>query len=74
MWTEEVAISGNELIFEIINFNDNAEKIQKERDEFLSRLQQQIKNINNEINTYNSQLESIVISSIKKAKETLKIQ
>lgn len=74
MWTEEVVTSDKELKFEVINFSDDAEKIQKSRDEFLSMLQQQITNINNEINAYNSQLENIIISSMKKAKEKFNIQ
>ena len=74
MWTDEISVSGNEIKFEIINFSDEVEKIQKSRDEFLSKLQQQITNINNQVNAYNSELKDIITTSIKKAKAKFNTQ
>jgi exonuclease VII large subunit len=74
LWTEEVSISNNEIIFEIINFHNDAEHIKRERDEFVKRLTQQISNINNNINSYNEKLKKTIEESIKKAKEKFKNQ
>lgn len=69
MWSEEVTISNNEVVFEIINFKDDPELIKKERDDFVSKLENQVLNINNEIKTYNSKLEENIRTFYKKAKE-----
>lgn len=69
MWSEEVTISNNEVVFEIINFKDDPELIKKERDDFVSKLENQVSNINNEIKTYNSKLEENIKTFYKKAKE-----
>ena len=69
MWSEEIAISNNEVIFEVINFRDDPELIKKERDDFISKLETQVSNLNNEIRVYNSKLEDNVRTFYKKAKE-----
>ena len=74
MWTDEVAVQNGEIEFEVINFSDDVNAIQKGRDEFLSHLQGQIGNINKDIDSYNSKLETIVRNSLKKAKEKFSTQ
>lgn len=56
MWTEEVDIRGNELIFEIINFNNNAELIMRERDQIIKFLIDQASYVNKQVNEYNENL------------------
>lgn len=74
MWTDEIAILNNEIIFEIINFNNDAEAVKKERDIFIKRLEEQVRNIENEISVYNTKLEGMVQKAVKKAKDKLKEQ
>ena len=73
MWSEEIAISSdNEIEFEVIDFSNDVEKIKKERDGFISNLEKQISNINNQINVYNTDLENNIRESMKRAKEKFK--
>ena len=74
MWTEEISVSNNEINFEIINFNNDVSAIQKERDQFLSRLQEQVLNINNDVNRHNSKIESHIRAAIKMGKDKFKTQ
>jgi hypothetical protein len=73
-WTEEVDVQNNEIIFEVINFRNNPEEIKKERDEFVSKFQSQIGNLNKDIEGYNSQLGKVIGDSISKAKSKFKNQ
>ncbi len=74
MWTEEVTIHNNEVIFAIINFSNDVEVVKKERDDFLKKIHQQVENINNSLKEYNSKLENIIKESVKKAKDKFKNQ
>lgn len=56
MWSEEVAIEGNNLVFEIIVFSEDADKIKVERDGIISKINQQLVNINNQVDAYNASL------------------
>jgi hypothetical protein len=74
LWTDEVSVSNNEILFEIINFSNDAGTVKRERDEFMGRLSSQITNINQGLNAYNSKLEKIIKESIDKAKVKFKDQ
>jgi hypothetical protein len=71
MWTEEVAVEGNEVIFELINFSNNIEDIGKERDKLVDFLVKQASHINNQVNEYNDKLTNVVTESIKKIRGEL---
>jgi len=74
LWSEEIAVENNRIIFELINFSNDAASLQKDRDQFLQNLQQQISYINKDVNAYNSSLETIIKESVTKGREKLKIQ
>lgn len=54
MWSMDVEISGNEFTFEIINFNDNAESITRDKDSNMRNIMQQLSNVVAEVMQYNS--------------------
>ena len=65
LWTEDVAIEGNEILFEFINFNDNAEKIKQEKDRVVEFLLKQSSNVNQQINQYNVGLADFVSATVQ---------
>lgn len=74
VWSDEVSISNNEIIFEIINFDNNVDLIKRERDDFLHKVQEQVSHINEDINKYNLSLEAVIKKSIEAAKNKFKDQ
>lgn len=74
MWSEEVAVSEGEIHFEIINFSNDADKVKKERDDFIRNLEQQAANVNQNLAAYNAKLEAAVKEGVKKAKNKFKVQ
>jgi hypothetical protein len=74
MWTDEITVEGDNIIFELINFNNDVTGLQQSKDQFLKNLEQQILYINKEVDTYNASLENVVKESITKGKEKIKIQ
>jgi len=73
-WTTEVDVEDSSIIFEIINFDNDVEKVKRDRDSFVKNLQTQIANINQNISNYNKQLESFIEESIKNSKNKFKEQ
>lgn len=69
MWTEDALVTDNEIIFEIINFSNDAEAVKRDRDQFLKNLTEQVSNINKDIEGHNSKLGTVIKSSIAKAKQ-----
>jgi len=64
MWTEEIAIEDKEIVFDIINFYNDAEKIKADKDRILKYLIEQAEHVNKQINQYNSNLEQIIRTAI----------
>lgn len=64
MWTEEVQITENEICFDIINFRDDPEEINRELKKKVDFINKQLGNVLKDVNQHNSSLES-------KAKEFL---
>lgn len=56
LWTEEIAISNREILFDIINFSNNVDEVQRKRDEVVNFLIKQTANVNNQVNQYNENL------------------
>lgn len=74
LWSDEIATEGKEIVFEIINFDNNVENLQKSRNEFLRKLKEQVSNINIDVGNHNLRLENIVKESITRAREKFKTQ
>lgn len=60
LWTEKIDSEGNDVIFEIIKFNDDVDEIRKERDKVVNFLNQQGANINKQIDQYNEAIKNVV--------------
>lgn len=69
LWTEEVMIENNEIIFELINFDSSAETIGKDRDKVIDFLKKQSENVNNQVAQHNNDLENIMKETIKVSAE-----
>jgi hypothetical protein len=53
VWSMDIELHSEEFCFEIINFNNDAESIKKEKNENLKNIMQQLENVNSEIKQYN---------------------
>ena len=71
MWTEEIEVENNEIIFELINFNNSAEAIAKSRDAVIDFLKKQSANVNNQIREYDENLEKLIRETITATKEKI---
>ena len=60
LWTEEIALENNEIIFDVIDFSSNVDEIKKKRDEVINFLKQQSEHVNNQVNQYNSKLGELI--------------
>jgi len=70
-WTEEVTVEDKEIVFDIINFYNDAEKIKAEKDRILKYLIEQAEHINKQVNQYNSNLEQIIRNTIGQTKDKI---
>ncbi len=64
MWTEEVSLENKEIVFDVINFNNDAEKIKAEKEKVLNYLVEQTGHINKQVSHYNTSLEQIIRDAI----------
>ncbi len=71
LWTAEVELRGGEVLFDVVNWNDDAADIKRKCDEFLTTVKQQVENLNSEVNAYNSRLEGEVSDLVQKRKTEL---
>jgi hypothetical protein len=71
LWTEEVIVSNNEIIFDLINFSNDHEAIIRERDRIIDYLIKQSGHVNNDVNAFNGKLPSAVEEVIKSEEENL---
>lgn len=68
MMSHEVAVEGNKIIFDVINFSNDAEQVKRSRDEIIKHLVQQAGYINRDIEAYNAKLENIIKTAFNHAK------
>lgn len=71
LWTEEVALENEEIIFDMIKFSDSADDLKREKDRVINYLTQQVSNVNGQVSQYNSNLENIVKSTIVSVNEKI---
>lgn len=57
LWSIDVSITNNEFSFDIINFNDDADEIARQKDSILNNILRQYSNLRQEIDEYNEKLE-----------------
>lgn len=60
MWTEEINVQGNEVIFEVIKFTDDVDSIRSQRDRVVNFLTQQAENVNRQIEEYNNKINQVI--------------
>lgn len=77
LWTEEVEINDNEIIFDVINYSDDVDRIKTERDKVKDYIISQSRNVNNQVVQYNDNLskeiEQIVVGTVGKLSKEAKI-
>lgn len=71
LWTEEVLLKDNEIIFDMINFSNSAEEVKNVKDNIIDSLKKQSSNVNSQVIQYNTNLENKIKEAIKFAKEKL---
>lgn len=64
LWTQEVAISNDEILYDIINWSDDVSNITREAESFLNNLKTQIGHLTAEANGFNAGLEREVTQII----------
>jgi len=69
IWTREVKLRGNEIIFDVINFRDNPDEIKNIAEGIIGNIKQQAINVANEVERYNSSLEQKAREIVKSRKE-----
>lgn len=60
LWTEEIALENNEIIFELIKFTDNPEEICGKKNRIINFLIQQSANVNEQVEQYNDSIDGII--------------
>ncbi len=71
MWTEEVALENKEIVFDVINFSNNAENVKAEEEKVLKYLIEQAGHVNKQVNQYNANLEKIIRDAIGNSVEKI---
>jgi hypothetical protein len=71
LWSEDVVVQGNEIIFRVTNFSDDLASLKREYDEFLKRLKAQAGNSTTEVSRFNIALETEVKVAIGSRKAEL---
>ncbi len=72
LWSEEVSVEDNCIVFEIIVFSDDADSLKKERDDIVGKIQQRLDNINQQVDGYNETLNQKITGFVKQSKENHK--
>lgn len=71
IWTQEVSVSKGEILFDLINWNDDATSIIREAESFLQSARTQTNHVATEVNTFNSRLEAEVAKVLRERKAEL---
>ena len=71
MWTKEVEIQDSEIVFEVINWNDDPEQIKREAFECISRISELSNNLSNEIISYNNSLKGKITKIVQERKKDI---
>ena len=74
MVSEEVSVDNSHVLFDVVNFSNDADQVAKERDGVVRHLTEQAGYLNKDIAAYNSRLESFVREAVRGAKVKFKDQ
>lgn len=71
LWTQDVNVSNGEILYDLINWSDDAVNITRDAETFLTSLQTQAGHVATEVNAFNARLETEVAQIIKNRKDEL---
>jgi hypothetical protein len=71
LWTQEVNVLDGEVLFDLINWSDDAASIAREAGSFLESIQTQASHVITDVNAFNARLEAEVTQVIKDRKAEL---
>jgi hypothetical protein len=71
MWTQQLPVSENEILYSVTVFSDTAESVEREYQSFLSRIQQQLGYLQNDIAQFNLSLEGKIQSWFQTRKQQI---
>lgn len=71
MWTTDVVARGGEVLFDIINWRDDADEIKREADTITSNMKTQAANVQTEVASFNDDLRVSAESLIRTRKQML---
>lgn len=74
LWSHEVEAEDGEIRFEIINFDNDAEKIRREMDDIIGKIRPMSERVRGEVEGFNSALEVHIASHVRSRKNTLQNQ
>lgn len=74
MVADEIDVERGHVIFEAINFNNNADEVAAARDQVVKHLTEQAGHVNTDITAHNARLENFIRESVRGAKAKLKDQ
>lgn len=63
LWTEEIVLENNEVVFELIKFTDDVDKTRQEKDRVIDFLVQQSGNVNKQVEQYNGTINQVIIET-----------
>lgn len=69
VWSEEVTVSGDEVLFEIVAFSDTPDEIHREKDSVIDFLEKQSANIKKEVDSFNQSIENKLQAAIEQRKQ-----
>jgi len=71
LWTQEVNVTHGEILFDLINWSDDAASITRDAESFLNSVQTQAGHVATEVTAFNARLETDVSQIIKNRKAEL---
>lgn len=74
VWTAEVALEGNEILFEIIQFSDDVDSIRQEKDKVVDNFMKQAGNVNEQIKQYNNKINMVIEDAALQAQSQISKQ
>lgn len=72
MWTMNIEVNRDEFCFEIINFSNDSVAIVRDKDSNIRNIGLQLSNVLNEVEKFNSNIESQIISAFESKKNRIK--
>lgn len=72
MWTMEMGIDGNMLVFDVIVWSDDPEPLKREAEDILNKLQQQLAHLANQARQFNAGLASKASSLLESRRQEIR--